>query len=135
MTCLKKIFNTAMDKFEYKIIDVAKSGNDFDFSEQTFNKLGEEGWELCDCVSGRAIFKRLKKDVGAEIHANDNIFKIGDEIYTLTFYADNSAPCGNCAFLERPSLVCVHPCKAERKCKCESGYNKGWNTWEYTRIP
>lgn len=46
------------------------------------------------------------------------------------------APCADCAFYTSDyGIICSHPNKEQRKCKHESGRNKGWNTTEYVEIP
>ena len=57
---------------------------------------------------------------------------IDNHYYGMLFTPDNSAPCSQCAFFK--PIKCCHPNKEKRKCKHESGTNKGWNTTEYVYI-
>lgn len=54
--------------------------------------------------------------------------------YKLVTFTDNSAPCGNCIFLDRPTLECKFPKDQERECEFKPGTNKGWNTKEYIKV-
>lgn len=75
------------------------------------------------------------KGIGIYSYYN-NVEVINDSFYGMLRTVDNSAPCANCAFHTTDyERFCVHPNKDKRKCKHESGRNKGWNTIEYVEIP
>ena len=65
-----------------------------------------------------------------------NLEIVNGSFYGMLRTLDNSAPCANCAFYTSDyGIICSHPNKEQRKCKHESGRNKGWNTTEYVEIP
>ena len=65
-----------------------------------------------------------------------NLEIVNGSFYGMLRSLDNSAPCANCAFYTSDyGIICSHPNKKQRKCKHESGSNKGWNTTEYVEIP
>ena len=54
------------------------------------------------------------------------VYLINGKGYALRWEIDNSAPCGHCALFNNVTTdterMCMHP-------------DKGWNTYEYVRIP
>lgn len=64
----------------------------------------------------------------------DDKIRIGFDWYRLVRHYDTSAPCSQCAFLDRNTLKCTFPTDKERGCSIEGGTRHGWNTTEYVAV-